>query len=162
MIQENLNSFIKEAMFNKDEGRLRALRMLKGRFTEFLTAERKKDASGREIVPVLDEEAELKIVNGLISSYKKEIRNCESSPRRDAVKEAHLKEMREELAAFETLVPKTEEVSEADIMNYAVTIVKEKNPAKMGLYIKDIRTKFAGVDGKLVADIVKDVMSSLD
>ena len=126
-----------------------------GVFSETITTDEKgeeihninEDVSER--IKLLPEEIQQKILEDMVKERKNNVETYSNNGREDlAVKE------NEEKTIIEALLPKT--ASEEDI----IKILNEKYPdgiqqKQMGDAIKNVRSAFSRVDGKLVSELVK-------
>ena len=143
MIKENLNGLIKNAMIEKNKVKLETLRSVK---TAFMNWETAKNAQP------LDDTAEIRIIKKLISQREESIEQFKSAGREDLVE----KEMAE-INILKEFLP--EPVREEDIKTFALTLITPETGKKdMGRIVKEVKTKFPTAEGKLVADIVKNLL----
>ena len=139
-----LDTLIMSAMKEHDEVRVRTLRAMKAKFTEWKT-------SKQNVGKTLTEEVELQIINKMVK---------ERTESADLYEQAHRTDLAEaEKAEIDVLtgflpVPATEE----DILKCFNDVTGQDGfePVKknMGVIIKAIKSKLPGVDGKLVSQIV--------
>lgn len=142
-MKNEINSLIKGAMLSGNKLEVSVYRFIKNEFTKFETAE---NAQG------LTEEAEQKILTKMVKA------------REDSVSQ-YIAGGRAELAEIESLeievlkrhLPK--EVGEIEIKEYFAEIYLSENK-NMGDYIKQIKQKFPNANGKLIADLVKEKLTT--
>lgn len=144
MIRENLNSLIKDAMLAHDSDRLGCLRMIKAAYMEYLTAKNAKP---------LDDAAEVGILKKMVSQREGAILEYLQAGREDLVQKEKY-----EISVIKEFLPA--EVSKDEVKSKALEIVKEKEMKLMGGYIRELKTIFPGADGKLISDIVKEIINS--
>jgi uncharacterized protein YqeY len=147
MLKEKLQRDLKEAMKNRDEIRLRTLRMVLTALKNF-EVEKMKEASDEDVIEVIQKEAKKR--REAIEEYKK-------AGREDlATAEA------EELAILEEYLP--EQLSEDEIRKIAFEIIKKvgaTSPKDLGKVMREIMPKIKGrADGKLVNRIVRGILES--
>ena len=147
MINDKIDTLIKESMLNKDDSRTSVLRLIKARFLEFKTVKNAKP---------LDEVAEISILNKMIKDRNESAALYIENNRRDLAN----KEL-EEIKIIKEFVPK--EVSEIELKGYInLIITNEVEPIKknMGLIIRKVKEKYPQSDGKIVSKLVQDVLNS--
>lgn len=140
MIKENINNMIMAALKDGQKDEAGVYRLVKNEFLKFSTA---KNAGE------LNDSAEVAILQKMIKQRKESIENYNSANRLDLVAVEQ-----SEIDILEKLLPSI--ATKEDVINYIVDQYPngiEKNA--MGSIIKSIKDKFIGVDGKMVADIVK-------
>lgn len=143
MIKENLNGLIKNAMIEKNKVRLETLRSVK---TAFMNRETAKNAQP------LDDAAEIRIIKKLISQREESVEQFKSAGREDLVEKETA-----EINILKEFLP--EPVGEEDIKTFAQTLITpETGKRDMGRIVKEVKTKFPTAEGKLVADIVKNLL----
>lgn len=144
MINDRLDTLIMSAMKEHNETRVRTLRAMKAKFTEWKTS---KQNVGKEFT----EEVELQIINKMVK---------ERTESADLYEQAHRLDLAEaEKAEIDILneflpIPATEE--DINIAFDEVIVENEISPEKknMGIIIKTIKSKLPGADGKLVSQVV--------
>lgn len=149
MINDKLDTLIMSAMKEHNEARVRTLRAMKSKFTEWKTA---KQNVGKEFT----EEVELQIINKMVK---------ERTESTDLYEQAHRLDLAEaEKAEIDILneflpTPATEE----DILKCFNDIIGQDGvePIKknMGIIIKMIKSSLPGADGKLVSQVVMKYLS---
>lgn len=140
----NIDNLIKEAIKSKDKIALDAYRAVKTAFLEYTTAKNAKP---------LDENAEISIIRKLVSQRKDAAEQYTTGNRLDLAS----KEL-SEIKYLKVLLPA--EVSSEFLRSYAEGTITDKDKKLMGNYIKLIKDKFPTADGKVIADIVKEVLNS--
>jgi uncharacterized protein YqeY len=149
MINDKLDMLIMSAMKTHDEVRVRTLRAMKAKFTEWKTS---KQNVGKK----LTEDIEIQIINKMVKERIESADLYEQAHRLDIAED----EKAEAYILEEFLpIPATEE----DI-NKAfdeVIVIDEISPEKknMGVIIKSIKSKLPGADGKLVSQVVMKRLS---
>ena len=144
-LKERLTDDMKAAMKQKHEGRLAAIRQIRG------TIQNKEIEVGRD----LNEDETLKVINMLIKQHKESIEMFEKGGRMElAAKE------REELAALESYVPQqmSEDAVKAVILE-AIQATGATSAKEMGKVMKYVMPKTQGrADGKLINQLVKEML----
>ena len=142
LTDERLNELIKEAMKSGEKVKLDTLRSIKTAYMEFRTA---KNAGP------LDNAAEIKILRKM------------AAQREDAKNEylgAGRTELAKKEAAEEEIIKSflPAEVGLDEIIKAASEIVREKDMKLMGGYIKALKEKFPTADGKMLSEVVRELM----
>ena len=136
----DINAKIMEAMKSKNNVASETFKLIKAKIIEFKT---QKNA------PEYNEEAEIKLL-------QKMVKECEESAK--IYKNAGRAELADaelaQVAVINELLPKV--ASQEDVENY----LNKKYPngiekKSMGIVIKEVKTEFIGVDGGMVANLVK-------
>lgn len=148
----NIDNLIKESLKAKKTVDLKVYRNLKADILSFKT---QKNA------PEYTEESEIKVIQKYAKRLEDSISEFTKAGREDLVTEC-----KEELEVLQSLLPKP--VTKEEIFNKIVLIVlsngwvKDKEPAipkkEMGNVIKQVKLEFPNADGKLIADIVKELL----
>lgn len=148
MLQEKLNSDLKEAMKNKDSAKVSVLRMLLAAIHNETIALLKKDSG------LTDEE--------IIKVIKREVKK-----RKDSV-EQYTAGNRPELAAAEQKeieilnIYLPAEMSEEEVKKIVAEVIAEMGevvPSQFGLVMKNVMAKTAGqADGGMVSKVVKEAL----
>jgi len=138
-MKEKINELIKQAMLSHNSVELRTFRLIKTEFGEFQNAKNAK---------VLNEVAEINILNKMIKERKDSIEKYTEANRLDLVKQEQ-----EEIEVIKRFLP--EDVSEEDLRNYVLHLVVVKGLYKMGDIIQQTKSKYPTADGKLLSDIIK-------
>lgn len=140
MIKENINNMIMAALKDGQKDEAGVYRLVKNEFLKFSTA---KNAGE------LNDSAEVAILQKMIKQRKESIENYNSANRLDLVAVEQ-----SEIDILEKLLPSI--ATKEDVINYIVDQYPNGiEKSSMGSIIKSIKDKFIGVDGKMVADIVK-------
>ena len=143
-----IDELIIEATKNKEELRLNVLRGIKAAFLNYKTAKNAKP---------LDDTAEIQILKKMVSQREESITMFESAGRKDLVEKET-----EELNILKEFLPA--EITQAEIEEAIEKWKKENNienkiPKKsMGIVIKYVKSQLPMADGKLTADIVKNML----
>lgn len=146
-LEEKINSDLKQAMLNKDEAGLRAIRAIK---SAILLAKTEKDAKE------LDHDLEIKLLQKLVKQRKDALEIYEKEKRDDlATKE------REEVAVIERYLP--EQISTEALKSILKNIIQQtgaKTPQDMGKVMGVASKQLAGkADGKTISAIVKELLA---
>lgn len=143
-----IDELIIEATKNKKELKLNVLRGIKAAFLNYKTAKNAKP---------LDDTAEIQILKKMVSQREESITMFESAGRKDLVEKET-----EELNILKEFLPA--EITQAEIEESIEKWKKENNienkiPKKsMGIVIKYVKSQLPMADGKLTADIVKNML----
>ncbi|MFA6177429.1 MAG: GatB/YqeY domain-containing protein [Candidatus Paceibacterota bacterium] len=146
MLHEQIKNGIKEAMMAKDALRLKAFRAMSSAFTNELVAKNKKPQD-----MLADEEA-ITVITRLAKQRKDSIEQFTKGNREDLVKEEQ-----EELAIFETYLPKlmdkseVEKIAQAKKDELGITDATKKGML-MSALMKDLKGKADGMTVKEVVD----------
>ena len=138
-MKEQINELIKGAMLAHNIVELRTFRLIKTEFGEFQNAKNAK---------VLDEVAEINILNKMIKERKDSIEKYTDANRLDLARQ----EM-EEIEVIKRFLPA--DVSEEDLKNYVWHWVFAKGLTKMGDIMKMVKLKYPTADGKILSDMIK-------
>lgn len=139
----NLEEKIKEAMKAGDKTRLAVLRSIKTAEMEFKTAKNAKP---------LDEAAEIQILRKLVSQRNDAAKEYVAGGRDDLAEN----ELREAEIIKEFLPA---EVSREAIEKAARKLITDKEMRLMGTYIKELKVLFPGADGKVLSEVVKEIIN---
>lgn len=136
----DINAKIMEAMKSKNKIASETFKLIKAKILEFKT---QKNA------PEYTEEAEIKLLQKMVKE-REESAKIYKDAGRDELANAELAQV----AIINELLPKI--ASQEDVENY----LNEKYPngiekKSMGVVIKEVKSAFVGVDGAMVANIVK-------
>jgi hypothetical protein len=148
MLHEQIKNGIKEAMMAKDALRLKAFRAMSAAFTNELVAKNKKPQE------MLTDEEVLVVITKLAKQRKDSIEQFKKGGREDLVKEEG-----DELAIFETYLPKlmdkaeVEKIAQAKKDELGITDATKKGML-MSALMKDLKGKADGM-------VVKEVVDSL-
>ena len=136
----DINAKIMEAMKSKNKIASETFKLIKAKILEFKT---QKNA------PEYTEEAEIKLLQKMVKE-REESANIYKDAGRNELADAELAQV----AIINELLPKI--ASQEDVENY----LNEKYPngiekKSMGVVIREVKSEFVGVDGAMVANIVK-------
>lgn len=141
MLNEKINEMIKTSMLSGNKVESEVYKLIKNEFLKFKTAKNAKP---------LDEAAEIAILQKMVKQREESVKayNDGNRPELAAAEQS-------EIDVISKLLPATptKEDVEAYVAYWYHDGIEKKS---MGLVIKEIKDKFIGVDGKLVADIVKN------
>lgn len=141
MIINSIDLLIAEAIHNKQKFEAGMYRLVKHEFLRFLTA---KDAKP------LDEVAQINIIQKMIKQREESIEAFKKANREDLIASE-----KAEMEFLQNLLP--ELPTKEDIVNYVDYWYENGIEKKdMGKVIKELKEKFVGCDGKMVADVVKE------
>lgn len=144
-LKERLAFDLKDAMKNRNEAKIRTVRLLMSAIKNF-EVEKMAQATDEEIVQIMIKEAKKRIES--IDMYKQAGRN-------DLVSEEQ-----EELDIINSYLP--EQMSEDEIRQLVMKIIRQNNlssPKDLGTAMKLIMPQVKGkADGKLVNKIVKEYL----
>ena len=142
-IFDGLTGFIMEAVKEKNTSKVNALKNLKAKMLEFKTAKNAKP---------LDDAAEIGIIKKMVTELHNDADLFSANNRSDLVESAN-----NEASYLETFLPK--EASLEDIKAaIEENITADMTMKDMGKLIKIVKAKFENVNGKLVADTVKEYL----
>ena len=136
----DINAKIMEAMKSKNKIASEAFKLIKAKILEFKT---QKNA------PEYTEEAEIKLLQKMVKEREESAKIYKDAGRNELAN-AELAQV----AVINELLPKI--ASQEDVENY----LNEKYPngiekKSMGIVIREVKSEFVGVDGAMVANIVK-------
>lgn len=136
----DINAKIMEAMKSKNKIASETFKLIKAKILEFKT---QKNA------PEYTEEAEIKLLQKMVKEREESAKIYKDAGRNELA-DAEL----EQVAIINELLPKI--ASQEDVENY----LNEKYPngiekKSMGVVIREVKSEFVGVDGAMVANIVK-------
>ena len=141
MLNENIDKMIMGAMKEKDSIASATYRMIKNEFLKYKTAKNAKP---------LDEVTEISILQKMVKQREESIEDFKKANRQDLI----VQELAQ-IKIIEKFLPVAP--TKDDIMTYLNTQYSDGITQKeMGKVIKDVKEKFAGADGKMVADSVKE------
>ena len=144
MLNEQIDSLIKEATFAKQTDKVAVLRLIKAEFLKFKTAKNAKP---------LDEVAEITILNKMVKDRNESATLYMTSNRNDlATQELN------EVKIISEFLPKP--VTEEELNNAITEIIANIEPIKknMGLIIKEVKAKYPQADGKVVSQLVQEFL----
>ncbi len=146
-LETNIMSQMKEAMKNKEEGALRALRAIKA---EIIKAKTEPGANGN-----VDEAGELKLLQRMAKQRKESIETFENNNRKDLAEKE-----KEELDIIEKFLPK--QLTEDELKNELSAIIAQlgvSSPSDMGKVMGIATKQLAGkADGKAISAMVKSLL----
>ena len=136
----DINTKIMEAMKSKNNVASETFKLIKAKIIEFKT---QKNA------PEYNEEAEIKLLQKMVKEREESAKIYKNAGRAELA-DAELAQV----AVINELLPKV--ASQEDVENY----LNKKYPngiekKSMGIVIKEVKTEFVGVDGGMVANLVK-------
>ena len=136
----DINAKIMEAMKSKNHVASETFKLIKAKIIEFKT---QKNA------PEYNEEAEIKLLQKMVKEREESAKIYKNAGRAELA-DAELAQV----AVINELLPKV--ASQEDVENY----INKKYPngiekKSMGIVIKEVKTEFIGVDGGMVANLVK-------
>lgn len=140
MIKDNIDKMIMEAVKTKESVKASVYRLIKNEFLKYATAKNAKP---------LDEATEITILQKMVKQREESIEAYKKAGREDLIV-AEIAEMN----VIKELLP--EVPTQEDVVNYVEYWYKTGIEKKdMGKVIKELKEKFVGVDGKMLADVVK-------
>lgn len=141
MLKDNIDKMIMDAVKAKEVVKASVYRLIKNEFLKYTTAKNAKP---------LDEVAEISILQKMVKQREEAVYYCKIANRPDLLEN--------ELSELEVLLTLLPEIpSEEDIVKYLNDSYPNGIEKKaMSLVIKELKAKFMGVDGKMIADIVKE------
>jgi uncharacterized protein len=142
-MKNDLNHLIKNAMISGNKVELSVFRFIKNEFTKFETAENAKE---------LTDEIEQRILTKMIKEREDSIKMFCAGNRNDLADTE-----REEMMVIKHYLPK--EPTEDEIKSYIEKLLLNKSGENMGTYIKEVKTRYPTANGKIIADIVKEMMN---
>ena len=136
----DINAKIMEAMKSKNNVASETFKLIKAKIIEFKT---QKNA------PEYNDEAEIKLLQKMVKEREESAKIYKNAGRAELA-DAELAQV----AVINELLPKV--ASQEDVENY----LNKKYPngiekKSMGIVIKEVKTEFIGVDGGMVANLVK-------
>ena len=143
MINENINSMIMTAMKGGEKDKANVYRLIKNELLKFSTA---KNAGE------LNESAEITILQKMVKQREESIANYMVGNHMDLVENEQ-----KEIDIINELLPATP--TKEDIVDYLTTNYPNGVEKKsMGVVIKEVKENLVGADGKMVAELVKNVL----
>lgn len=141
MLKDNIDKMIMDAVKAKEPVKASVYRLIKNEFLKYTTAKNAKP---------LDEVAEISILQKMVKQREEAVYYCKVANRPDLLED--------ELSELEVLLTLLPEIpSEADVIKYLNDSYPHGIEKKaIGLVIKELKAKFMGVDGKMIADIIKE------
>lgn len=140
MLKDNINKMIMDAVKAKEPVKASVYRLIKNEFLKYTTAKNAKP---------LDEAAEISILQKMVKQREESIESYKKANRLDLIED--------EVAEMDVLMELMPSVpTEEEIMSYVNYWYDDGIDKKeMGKVIKELKEKFVGADGKVLADIVK-------
>lgn len=147
-LEEKINGDLKQAMLQKDEAGLRAIRAIK---SAILISKTEKDAKEA------DEASEIKLLQKLVKQRKDALEIYEKENRADLAKKE-----REEIEVIERYLP--QQMNTEELRAYLAKIIAETGaaqPQDMGKVMGKASKELAGkADGKTISAMVKELLAS--
>lgn len=141
MIKDSIDKMIMEAVKTKESVKASVYRLIKNEFLKYTTAKNAKP---------LDDATEITILQKMVKQREESIEAYKKGGREDLIV-AELAEIN----VIKELLP--EVPTKEDVVNYVNYWYPDGIEKKaMGATIKELKEKFVGVDGKMVADVVKE------
>ena len=141
MIRDSIDKMIMEAVKTKESVKVSVYRLIKNEFLKYTTAKNAKP---------LDDATEITILQKMVKQREESIEAYKKGGREDLIV-AEIAEMK----VIQELLP--EVPTKEDVVNYVNYWYPDGIEKKaMGATIKELKEKFVGVDGKMVADVVKE------
>lgn len=140
MLKDNINKMIMDAVKAKESVKASVYRLIKNEFLKYTTAKNAKP---------LDEVAEISILQKMVKQREESIESYKKANRLDLIED--------EVAEMDVLMELLPSIpTEEEIISYVNYWYKDGIDKKeMGKVIKELKEKFVGADGKVLADIVK-------
>jgi len=147
-LEEKINADLKQAMLNKDEAGLRAIRAIK---SAILLSKTEKDAKE------LDNDLEIKLLQKLVKQRKDALEIFEKERRDDLAQKE-----REEILVIEKYLPAQMSVEELKaILKIIIAETGAKTPQDMGKVMGIASKQLAGKsDGKTISAVVKELLAT--
>lgn len=141
MIKDNIDKMIMEAVKTKESVKASVYRLIKNEFLKYTTAKNAKP---------LDDATEITILQKMVKQREESIEAYKKGGREDLIV-AEIAEIK----VIQELLP--EVPTKEDVVNYVNYWYPDGIEKKtMGATIKELKEKFVGVDGKMIADVVKE------
>lgn len=141
MIKDNIDKMIMEAVKTKGSVKASVYRLIKNEFLKYTTAKNAKP---------LDDATEITILQKMVKQREESIEAYKKGGREDLIV-AEIAEMK----VIQELLP--EVPTKEDVVSYVDYWYPDGIEKKqMGIVIKELKEKFVGVDGKMIADVVKE------
>ena len=140
MLNEKIDQLIMEAIKEKDSVASATYRMIKNEFLKYKTAKNAKP---------IDDAAEIAIMQKMVKQREESIEDFKKANRQDLI----VQEIAQ-INVIKKFLPKvaTSEEIETYVKNTYPEGIEQKS---MGAVIKEVKERFIGADGKIIADIVK-------
>lgn len=141
MLKDNINKMIMDAVKAKEPVKASVYRLIKNEFLKYATAKNAKP---------LDEVAEINILQKMVKQREESIESYKKANRVDLIED--------EVAEMDVLLELLPSIpTEEEIVSYVNHWYENGvNKKEMGKVIKELKEKFIGADGKMIADIVKE------
>ena len=143
-IFDTINGSIMSAMKEKNSEKANAYKNLKAKMLEFKTAKNAKP---------LDDAAEITIIKKMVTELHNDADLFETNNRLDLAEPARI-----EASYLEAFLPKEASLEEIKAVIEA-NLTEGMTMKDMGILIKTVKSKLENVDGKLVADTVKNYLN---
>lgn len=140
MLKDNINKMIMDAVKAKEPVKAAVYRLIKNEFLKYTTAKNAKP---------LDEVAEISILQKMVKQREESIESYKKANRLDLIED--------EVAEMDVLMELLPSIpTEEEIISYVNYWYEDGIDKKeMGKVIKELKEKFVGADGKMLADMVK-------
>lgn len=144
MISENINTMIMSAMKAGEKEKANVYRLIKNEFLKYNTSKNAKP---------LDESTEISILQKMVKQREDSINEYHKVGRQDLVDSEKV-----ELTIIQELLPPipTEDDIQKYLNNNYPNGIEQK---QMGIVIKEVKEKLIGADGKMVSDLVKNIIN---
>lgn len=136
---------IVEAVKARDNNKASVLRIIKSKYQEWQTAK-------ANVGKALTEEVKISILKKLKEEYTEDAKMYENKLSGQDIARQYF----ESAKLIESMLPKEATIEE--IMEVAKKYVEPGDKKGMGAYIKTVKAQLPGADGKLVADVVKQLI----
>ena len=143
-IFDTINGSIMSAMKEKNSEKANAYKNLKAKMLEFKTAKNAKP---------LDDAAEITIIKKMVTELHNDADLFETNNRLDLAEPARI-----EASYLEAFLPKEASLEEIKAVIEA-NLTEGMTMKDMGILIKTVKSKLENVDGKLVANTVKNYLN---
>ena len=143
-IFDTINGSIMSAMKEKNSEKANAYKNLKAKMLEFKTAKNAKP---------LDDAAEITIIKKMVTELHNDADLFETNNRLDLAEPARI-----EASYLEAFLPKEASLEESKAVIEA-NLTEGMTMKDMGILIKTVKSKLENVDGKLVANTVKNYLN---
>ena len=143
-IFDTINGSIMSAMKEKNSEKANAYKNLKAKMLEFKTAKNAKP---------LDDAAEITIIKKMVTELHNDADLFETNNRLDLAEPARI-----EASYLEAFLPKEASLEEIKAVIEA-NLTEGMTMKDMGILIKTVKSKLENVDGKLVANTIKNYLN---
>jgi uncharacterized protein YqeY len=144
-IKEKVESGMKEAMKNKEQERLSALRMIKA---EFLLKEKE---AGKTLDDVTADQA----LRSMLKKYKKAKEEYESLGKHEEA--AHYERDMKIIESFMS-TPMMDDAQTKQALQSLVSEMNAASPKDFGKVMKAFMSQYPGADGKVVSSLLKEIL----